>query len=94
MKAFNIIEELTKNSYDGNVGTFTADAASTMCSYLVQLFGKGIEVIYDMGNIFRTPTIDVNFFYLYDVRLDSKFDKEIYAILKRDDDLIYIYKVD
>jgi hypothetical protein len=94
MKAFNIIEELTKNSYDGNTGTFIADAASTMYPYLVQLFGKDIEVIYDMGNIFRTPTTEMRFFYMYDVRLDRKFDKEIYAIIKRDDDLIYIYKVD
>lgn len=31
---------------------------------------------------------------MYNVRLDHKFDKEIYAIIKKDDDLIYIYKVD
>lgn len=94
MKAFDIIEELTKNSYDGNAGTFTADAASTMYPYLIQFFGKDIEVIYDMGNIFKTPTAEMCFFYLYNVRLDRKFDKEIYAIIKRGDDLIYIYKVD
>ena len=44
MKAFNIIDELTRDSYENN-GTFTADEASTMYPYLQQMFGKEIEVV-------------------------------------------------
>lgn len=54
MKAFDIITELTKDSYDGNTGTFSADKDTTMYPYLLQLFGEDIEVVYDMGDIFRT----------------------------------------
>ena len=51
MKAFDIIDELTSNSYEGSNGTFTADTASTMYPYLQQMFGKEFEVVYDKGNI-------------------------------------------
>ena len=44
MKAFDIIDELTRNSYENN-GTFTADTASTMYPYLQQMFGKEFEVV-------------------------------------------------
>ena len=45
MKAFDIIDELTSNSYEGSNGTFTADEASTMYPYLQQMFCKEIEVV-------------------------------------------------
>ena len=94
MKAFNIIDELTRDSYSENDGTFTADSASTMYPYLQQMFGKNIEVIYDKGNIFQTSSKELRFFYTYNNRLDRRFDKEIYAIIKNEDDLIYIYEIE
>ena len=94
MKAFDIIDELTRNSYEGSNGTFTADEASTMYPYLQQMFGKEIEVVYDKGNILKTPVKEMRFYYSYNDRLGRTFDGEIYAILKDNDDLIYIYEVE
>ena len=94
MKAFDIIDELTRNSYEGSNGTFTADAASTMYPYLQQMFGREFEVVYDKGNIFKTPVKEMRFYYSYNDRLERTFDKEIYAILRDKDDLIYIYEVE
>ena len=93
MKAFDIIDELTRNSYENN-GTFTADTASTMYPYLQQMFGKEFEVVYDKGNILKTPVKEMRFYYSYNDRLERTFDKEIYAILRDKDDLIYIYEVE
>ena len=93
MKAFDIIDELTRNSYENN-GTFTADTASTMYPYLQQMFGKEFEVVYDKGNILNTPVKEMRFYYSYNERLERTFDKEIYAILRDKDDLIYIYEVE
>ena len=93
MKAFDIIDELTRNSYEDN-GTFTADTASTMYPYLQQMFGKEFEVVYDKGNILKTPVKEMRFYYSYNDRLERTFDKEIYAILKNENDLIYIYEVE
>lgn len=93
MKAFDIIDELTRNSYENN-GTFTADTASTMYPYLQQMFGKEFEVVYDKGNILNTPVKEMRFYYSYNDRLERTFDKEIYAILRDKDDLIYIYEVE
>lgn len=93
MKAFDIIDELTRNSYENN-GTFTADAASTMYLYLQQMLGKEFEVVYDKGNIFKAPVKEMRFYYSYNDRLERTFDKEIYAILRDEDDLIYIYEIE
>lgn len=93
MKAFDIIDELTKNPYENN-GIFTADAASTMYPYLQKMFGKELEVVYDRGNIRKTPVKEMRFFYYYNDRLGRTFDNEIYAILKNKDDLIYIYEIE
>ena len=93
MKAFDIIDELTCNSYENN-GTFTADTASTMYPYLQQMFGKEFEVVYDKGNILNTPVKEMRFYYSYNDRLGRTFDGEIYAILRDKDDLIYIYEVE
>ena len=93
MKAFDIIDELTRDSYENN-GTFTADEASTMYPYLQQMFGKEIEVVYDKGNILKTPEKEMKFYYSYNDRFKRTFDREIYAILKDNDDLIYIYEVE
>ena len=93
IKAFDIIDELTENSYENN-GTFTADAASTMYPYLQQMFGKEFEVVYDKGNILETPVKEKRFYYSYNDRLERTFDKEIYAILKNGNDLIYIYEIE
>lgn len=93
MKAFDIIDELTRNSYEDN-GTFTADTASTMYPYLQQMFGKEFEVVYDKGNILKTPVKEMRFYYSYNDRLERTFDKEIYAILKNENDLIYIYEIE
>ncbi len=93
MKAFDIIDELTRNSYENN-GTFTADTASTMYPYLQQMFGKEFEVVYDKGNILNTPVKEMRFYYSYNDRLGRTFDGEIYAILRDKDDLIYIYEVE
>ena len=68
MKAFDIIDELTRNSYENN-GTFTADTASTMYPYLQQMFGKEFEVVYDKGNILNTPVKEMRFYYSYNDRL-------------------------
>ena len=93
MKAFDIIDELTRNSYENN-GTFTADTASSTYPYLQQMFGKEFEVVYDKGNILNTPVKEMRFYYSYNDRLERTFDKEIYAILRDKDDLIYIYEVE
>ena len=71
MKAFDIIDELTRNSYENN-GTFTADTASTMYPYLQQMFGKEFEVVYDKGNILNTPVKEMRFYYSYNDRLDIR----------------------
>ena len=93
MKAFNIIDELTKNPYE-KTGTFTADESTTMYPYLQQRFGKELEVVYDRGNIRKKPVKEMRFFYWYNDRLGRKFDNEIYAILKNENDLIYIYEIE
>lgn len=95
MKAFDIIDELTRDSYENN-GTFTADTSSLMYPYLQQMFGKNFEIVYNKGNIFKTPVKEMKFYYSYNKRLGSTFniDREIYAILKDDDDLIYIYEIE
>lgn len=93
MKAFDIIDELTRNSYENN-GTFTADAASSMYPYLQQMFGKEFEIVYNKGNILKTPVKEMKFYYSYNDRLIGILDKEIYAILRDKDDLIYIYEVE
>lgn len=37
---------------------------------------------------------EMRFYYSYNDRLERTFDKEIYAILRDKDDLIYIYEVE
>lgn len=85
---------MTRDSYENN-GTFTADTSSLMYPYLQQMFGKNFEIVYNKGNIFKTPVKEMKFYYSYNKRLGSTFniDSEIYAILKDDDDLIYIYEI-
>ena len=93
MKAFDIIDQLTKDPYE-NKGTFTADEATTMYPYLQQRFGKELEVVYDRGNIRKKPVKEMRFFYYYNNRLARTFDNEIYTILKNKDDLICIYEIE
>lgn len=49
MKAFDIIDELTRNSYENNNGTFTADEATSIYSCLQWMFGKNFEVFTTRG---------------------------------------------
>lgn len=93
MKAFNIIEELTKDSY-GMTSTLTTNSASNMVTYLRQLFGKDYEIIFDRGNILLPPGKERRFFYMINNRFDRRFDSEIYAILSVNRGLVYIYEVE
>ena len=94
MKAFDIIDELTRSYYENSNGIFTADEATSIYSCLLQMFGKNFEVVYDKGDTLKTPEKEMKFYYSYNDRFERTFDREIYAILKDNDDLIYIYEVE
>lgn len=82
MKAFDIIDELTRDSYCENTGTFTADSATNMDKYLGQIFGEEYEIIYDPKNLlYLDLSKERQFVYVNNDRFDRRYDKDIFAIL-------------
>lgn len=96
MKAFDIIDELTRDSYNERDGIFTADSATDMKMYLGQLFGKDYEIVFDKGNILNIDlSKERKFLYIYDERFPRRYDKDVFAILSvHDMSLIYLYEIE
>lgn len=95
MKAIEVIDQLTRNSDDECIGTFTANSVTNMTTYLGQLFGKNYKIIFDRGNILLPLEKERCFLYIYDKRLDRAYDKDILAILSvYNYSLVYLYEIE
>lgn len=95
MKAVNIIEELTKSSYNESDGVIHVDNNETILRAFEDVFGIAIDTVYAPYSMLNTGgEKGRNFLYIYTDRFPNR-DADIFAIfIDENDQLIYLYEIE
>lgn len=94
MKAADIIHELTVNDYDSQVGVITVEKGDAPLNKFFTFFCDGVERIYcPLPTMQTVQDGERNFFYITEAKLYG-CDEEIFAILREENDIIYLYEIE